>query len=85
MTSSYPSKTIESWEKSGLFGEMGNNDYPNRMIMVFDRDFNEIGVIDIDQNQYWVDFIRIVKDGIIIQRQTKDENKCNFELFEIEF
>lgn len=85
MTSSYPSKTIESWEKSGLFGEMGNNDYPNRMIMVFDRDFNEIGVIDIDQNQYWVDFIRIVKDGIIIQRQTKDENKCTFELFEIEF
>lgn len=81
----YPLSTIENWEKSGIFGEMGNNEYPDRKIMVFDRYFRELGVIELDKSLYWVDFIRVIKGGILVQRQTDDENKCTFELFEIKF
>jgi hypothetical protein len=83
MSESYPQETIESLNSGYWSQGMDDKEKPNRKIMVFDRNFKEIGVLELDKNRYWIDFIRVVKEGIIISLQTENENKKIFEIFEI--
>jgi hypothetical protein len=59
------------------------NEKPNLKIMVFDSNFNEVEVVNLDKKKYWIDHIRIVKEGILIQVQTDNEDKNVFEIFEV--
>jgi hypothetical protein len=83
MTGPHPQETIESMDNSSWSQGIGNYEKPSRKIVVFDRNFEEIGVLELDKNRYWIDFIRVVKEGIIISLQTENEDKKVFEIFEI--
>jgi len=61
------------------------NEYPKRMIMVFDRNFKELGIIELDNERYFVDFIRVVKEGLLIPVQSDYEDKKVFEIFEVKY
>ncbi|WP_192347196.1 DUF4221 family protein [Algoriphagus sp. Y33] len=79
----YPEEIIEQRKKSNFRRLPDDNEYPDRKIMVFDREFNELGVIELDKKKYWVDFIRVVKEGVLIRVQSENENKNIFEIFEV--
>jgi len=79
----YPVNTIKNMKEMNFLSWSENNEYPDHMIMVFDREFKEIGVVHLDKTKYWVNHIVVVKEGIMIPMQTEDENKKLFEIFEI--
>ena len=79
----YPEEVVEKRRNTNFRQSEGIKEYPNRKIMVFDREFNELGVIELDKEKYWVDFIKVVKEGILVQIQSDYEDKNIFEIFEI--
>lgn len=81
----YPEATIKNMANSNFTFWDQKNEYPNRIIMVFDRSFKEVGVIELDKERYFVDFIRVVKEGLLIEVQSDDEDKKIFEIFEVEY
>ncbi|MHA7131522.1 DUF4221 family protein [Algoriphagus namhaensis] len=81
----YPDATIENMARSNFTFWDKKNQYPTRILMVFDRGFKEVGLIELDRDRYFVDFIRVVKDGLLIQVQSDDEDKNVFEIFEIKY
>jgi hypothetical protein len=58
---------------------------PDRRIMVFDRQFNELGVIEVDKEKYWVDFVQVVSEGLLLSVKSDDEDRNIFEIFEVKF
>jgi hypothetical protein len=81
----YPETTIENMARSNFMTWDEKNEYPKRMIMVFDRNFKEIGIIELDKERYFVDFIRVVKEGLLVPVQSDDEDKNVFEIFEVKY
>lgn len=81
----YSEDMIERRRTNNFVPSTENKEYPDRKIMVFDRKFNEIGIIELDKEKYWVEFIRIVKEGILIPVQSDDEDKKIFEIFEVKY
>lgn len=84
-SASYSEDIIERRRENNFMPLKENNEYPDRKIMVFDRKFNEIGIIELDKKKYWIEFIRVVKEGILIPVQSDDEDKKIFEIFEVNF
>jgi len=81
----YPETTIENMARSNFLTWDEKNEYPKRMIMVFDRNFKELGIIELDNERYFVDFIRVVKEGLLIPVQSDYEDKKVFEIFEVKY
>ncbi len=81
----YPETTIENMARSNFMTWDEKNEYPKRMIMVFDRNFKEIGILELDKERYFVDFIRVVKEGLLVPVQSDDEDKNVFEIFEVKY
>lgn len=83
MSEPYPPETINTLINTRSLGIKEKIKYPKRKIMVFDEKFKELGIVELDENKYFVDFIRVTKQGILIEVQTDDENKKTFELFKV--
>jgi hypothetical protein len=79
----YPENTIKSLRELNFLSWSDSNEYPDRTIMVFDREFNEIGIVHLDKKRYWIDNILVAKEGLMIPIQSEDENNKLFEIFEI--
>ncbi|MFC3416660.1 DUF4221 family protein [Algoriphagus hitonicola] len=58
---------------------------PRKIIQVMDSDFNELGVVFLEKEKYWIDDIQVVRDGLLIWIDTDDEDKKIFEIFEVEY
>ncbi|MDR7128614.1 hypothetical protein J2X69_000946 [Algoriphagus sp. 4150] len=83
MSGPYPDETIKHLIETKSLGDNKKGRLPERTIMVFDEDFRELGVVELDRDNYYVDFIRVVKEGLLIEVQTDDEDKKVFQLFEV--
>ncbi len=64
-------------------GGTGVKRVPEMSIMVFDRDFNEVGVIEIDNDQYFIEGFQVIKEGILLEKQSDSEDLVTYEIFEI--
>lgn len=81
----YSEESIELMRKVKSGQPVKDPDSPDRRIMVFDRQFNELGVIEVDKEKYWVDFVQVVREGILLTVKSDDEDKKIFEIFEVKF
>jgi len=81
----YSEESIELMRKVKSVQPVKHPESPDQRIMVFDRQFNELGVIEVDKEKYWVDFVKVVREGILIPVKSEVEDKNIFEIFEIKF
>jgi hypothetical protein len=81
----YSQEIIERRRKNNFAPLTENNEYPERRIMIFDREFKEIGVLELDKEKYSVQLIRVVKEGLLIPAKSNDEDKNVFEIFEVKY
>lgn len=81
----YSDEVIDRRSKNNYAPLSEGNEYPERKIMVFDRKFKEVGLIKLDKDRYFVEFIRVVKEGLLIPVQSDYEDKKVFEIFEIKY
>ena len=81
----YPETSIEKMKEVNFMQPVDENEFPDSKIMVFDRQFNELGVIDLDKKQYWVDQIKVVKGGLLVTVKSDFEDKKIFEIFEVKY
>lgn len=81
----YSEASIEKRRAVNFMQSVEDDEFPDRKIMVFDREFNELGVMDLDKNKYWVDHIKVVKEGILVTVKSDFEDKKVFEIFEVKY
>lgn len=61
------------------------NDGPDKIIQVLDLDFKELGIVTLDKEKYWFEDIQVIREGLIIQVKSENENKNVFEIFEVKY
>jgi hypothetical protein len=39
----------------------------------------------VDKEKYWVDFVQVVREGLLLSVKSDDEDRNIFEIFEVKF
>lgn len=85
MLGPYPPETLERIIRQLPSLPAGERELPDKIIMVFDKDFNELGYLKLDRKKYILEDLLVVQGGLLIHVDTENEDKNVFEIVEVEF